>query len=114
MLNRKTNVRLMIFGAAIIWLAIILIAVSAANAADLPRGDLTLKGQGAASLACQEDEPCWNWAKMGNHQRGITTVGGRRVIVGPCKFQRFDRQRRIDWTATAHLRGDRAARNRDC
>lgn len=38
---------------------------------------------------CAEDNPCWNWAKMGNHKRGVVLVDGTPKIVGPCGFNRL-------------------------
>jgi hypothetical protein len=43
---------------------------------------------------------------MGNHERGIVTLAGRRTVVGPVRFDRLNRGYRIDWTATRYLRGD--------
>lgn len=40
----------------------------------------------AAQQRCMEDQPCWTWSKMGNHKRGVTTAGGKLLVVGPCRF----------------------------
>lgn len=74
--------------------------VSQATAAPLDGG----AGEPAAITYCQEDAPCWNWRSMGNHRRGVFTVGGRRLVVGP---RRFDAIRaHVDWSRTPVLRGD--------
>ncbi|MDQ6661533.1 MAG: hypothetical protein M3Z24_11270 [Chloroflexota bacterium] len=43
-----------------------------------------------ATTPCQEDQPCWDWRTMGNHQRGpicrmeeSATVEGYEIIVYP-------------------------------
>lgn len=38
---------------------------------------------------CSEDDPCWVWSKMGNRKRGIVTLHGTPMVVGPCKFSRL-------------------------
>lgn len=58
------------------------------------------------SARCAEDQPCWNWRTMGNHQRGIVLTNGRRLVVNPLSFDGYRRERRIDWTRTPRLRGD--------
>lgn len=58
------------------------------------------------SARCLDDEPCWNWRTMGNHQRSIVLTNGRRLVVGPVSFDGYRRERRIDWTRTPRLRGD--------
>lgn len=60
----------------------------------------------ASKPVCHEDAPCWNWRSMGNHERGIVTLAGRRMVVGPVRFDRLNRGYRIDWRATRYLRGD--------
>jgi hypothetical protein len=50
----------------------------------------------AATPACQEDQPCWVWSKMGNRKRGIVTAWGDSRVVGPCGFRReYDRSRKV-------------------
>lgn len=75
---------------------------------------VALSGGGLA--VCHEDESCWNWRTMGNHQRGVTlkpeAVGGgvavaKHVVVGPRRFDRLVARKRIDWKITPHLLGDR-------
>lgn len=63
---------------------------------------------GATSTApiCMEDRPCWRWRTMGNHRRGVWTIGGRHLVVGPAGFDRLNRAFRIDWTRSVKLRGD--------
>lgn len=60
----------------------------------------------AYANVCQEDNSCWNWRTMGNHKRGITTTGGRSIVVGPIRFDRLNNAHRIDWKSTPRLRGD--------
>ena len=81
-------------------LAVIAIALAAsALAADLARADA------GTPAACAEDAPCWNWARMGNHRRGIVTLYGNVRVVGPCQYARMRRAHRID-PHTPRLRGD--------
>lgn len=62
----------------------------------------------ATSSTCQEDQPCWNWRTMGNHKRGIVTLAGRRLSVGPARFDAINAGFRIDWQRTPRLKGDGA------
>lgn len=82
----------------------------------------------AASLDCPiqgpEDEPGWNWAKCGNHQRGVVTLDGNVYVVGACEFNRMWAHGAIRYTQTVNgkrfetldpMRGDRFARSlTDC
>lgn len=40
---------------------------------------------------CLEDEPCFRWSTMGNHQRGVTILqrngGSHFAIVGSCRYR---------------------------
>lgn len=75
--------------------------IAQATAAPLQGG----AGEPAATrYVCHEDAPCWNWATMGNHRRGVRTVGGRRLVVGPHRFVAI--RAHIDWSRTPALRGD--------
>ncbi len=65
-----------------------------------------------AQTACAEDAPCWNWATMGNHKRGVFLTNGRLLVVGPASFDGIRRERRIDWSRTPHLLGDRRSERR--
>ena len=68
------------------------------------------KASAASSEAtCYEDMPCFQWPTMGNFRRGIVTVGGRRLVVGPCRFQRIALAERIDWRRSGNLPGDSLA-----
>jgi hypothetical protein len=42
-----------------------------------------------AQASCQEDQPCWNWATMGNQHRGVVTLYGNSRVVNPCQFRRL-------------------------
>lgn len=68
----------------------------------------------ARPRACADDMSCWTWPILGNYRRGITTVGGRHLTVGPCRFQRIALAERIDWRATPNLRGDALATFAGC
>jgi hypothetical protein len=110
-------------GPIILALAILALLADAALAGSLPRADLAIKGQGASAIACAEDEPCWNWATMGNHRRGVVTLEGDPLVVGPCRFQRlwyrgllrysvrFDG---VSYPTLDRLRGDGTARRKVC
>ncbi len=60
----------------------------------------------APRATCMEDAPCWNWATMGDHRRG---VGG--LVVGPCRFQRLVRSGAIQ---PAPMKGDKLAMRLNC
>lgn len=68
----------------------------------------------ARPRACTDDMACWTWPIMGNYSRGIITVGGRYLVVGPCRFQRVALAERIDWRLTPNLRGDALATFAGC
>lgn len=68
----------------------------------------------AMSGGCQEDMPCWNWASMGNHRRGVVTLTAGRHVVNPCRFQRLMRAGRIDYGASGALLGDTLAMRVRC
>lgn len=72
----------------------------------------TLGFPSTAMATCAEDRPCWNWAKMGDGNRGVTLTSGRHVVVGCERFARLDRRDRIDWATTPRFKGDRTARKR--
>ncbi len=61
----------------------------------------------AAPAVCHEDAPCWNWRTMGNGTRGVVTLAGRFKVVDGRHFDELRRVKRIDWTRSACLRGDR-------
>lgn len=77
--------------------AAVLVAVALSGAAASNAG---------ARAACYEDSPCWNWRTMGNHKRGIVTKAGRKLVIGPKRFDSINRAHRIDWARTPHLKGD--------
>lgn len=93
-------------------------AVLAVSAVAAPLDDVHSRGM--AARQCHEDQACWNWAKMGNHKRGIVlnTPDGeptRTAVVGVCQFNLHDLAGWIDWQHTPHLRGDKFARSlTDC
>lgn len=64
--------------------------------------------------ACQEDAPCWNWATMGNHKRGVIVANSFDVLVSPCRYQRFMKLGLIDRKATPRLKGDKLAMRLRC
>lgn len=63
-------------------------------------------GRPYAARCGPEDGAGWNWRRCGDHQRGVVTIGGRRLVVGPIRFDRLNRAFRIDWTRTLRLYGD--------
>ena len=72
---------------------------------------------------CMEDMPCWDWARMGDRQRGVVIKAGRSrdglvttvaKPVGVCEFQALVRARLIYWRETPRLRGDRTAMRAVC
>lgn len=44
---------------------------------------------------------------MGNERRGVVTLGGRRLVVSPCRFRRLSDG---GWLRPDPMRGDAAAR----
>lgn len=58
------------------------------------------------AVVCAEDARCWRWRTMGDHRRGIVTIGGRKRVVGPRAFDRANRGFWIDWRRTPRLPGD--------
>jgi hypothetical protein len=75
---------------------------------------LAFAGRADAGVVCQEDAPCWNWASMGNHRRGVVTVLGAHVVVSPCRFQRYRRWHALDMRASGRMKGDALALRLDC
>lgn len=73
-----------------------------------------IKDVAGASPRCVEDDPCWSWSTMGNLMRGVVMVGGRVVVVDPCRFAYADHVGNIDWTRTRRLFGDGFARRHGC
>ena len=69
----------------------------------------------AVSAACPAAALAADWARTGDRKRTVTLTDGRRVLVGPCRFQRLHYDGRIDWRATPHLpEGDRFAKRHGC
>lgn len=68
----------------------------------------------SSEATCYEDMQCWQWPIMGNYKRGIVTVGGRHLVVGPCRYQRIRLAERIDHSRTRHLPGDSLAAFAGC
>lgn len=94
-----------------------LVAALAAATAALGASNAQAAYGDAADVArygCLEDMPCFQWPIMGNYRRGIVTVGGRRLVVGPCRFQRIALAERIDYRRTPHLPGDALATFAGC
>lgn len=72
--------------------------------------------------ACHEDAPCWNWATMGDHKRGVIIIAGRsrtgkdltrKVVATPCEYQHLRRAGLVH-ASTPHLRGDATAMRFRC
>lgn len=59
-------------------------------------------GVAAASVhvPCTEGDACWSWPTMGNHKRGVVTVHGTPLVVGPCRFARLYRAHVIRYAIT--------------
>lgn len=70
----------------------------------------------ATGATCYEDEPCFRWSTMGNHQRGWVAVKGdrHRHVVNTCQFAALNFNHMIDWKRTPHLHGDRWAIKHGC
>lgn len=65
----------------------------------------------APARTCTEDAACWNWATMGNHTRGVTTVHETHIVVSPCHFQRLARSGKLTYWP---MRGDATALRVQC
>lgn len=66
---------------------------------------------------CAEDDPCWSWSTMGNRTRGITSLNGTPLVVGPCRYARMWRRAHALHMARLlgpALRGDAWARRYGC
>lgn len=61
----------------------------------------------AAETCTTEDSPGWNWAKCGNHQRGVVTLDGGVYIVGACEFNKMWAHGAIRHIGTTPLPGER-------
>jgi hypothetical protein len=72
----------------------------------------------AHAATCFEDQPCWNWVTMGNGQRGVTTVTGRNLVVGTCRFRKLWRAKKIRYHGAPYvierIKGDGFARRHGC
>lgn len=62
--------------------------------------------EGPSLKGCREDQRCWNWAAMGNGQRGARLTDGRKVVVEWRQWTRLRDGGKIDWKRTPHLKGD--------
>lgn len=68
----------------------------------------------ATRVACQEDMPCWNWANMGDHHRGIVSMHGTALVVGPCRFKKLMQSGMLDYRYSDIMRGDALAMRLSC
>lgn len=72
----------------------------------------------ATDPPCREDQACWDWAQMGNGQRGVVTVDGEAMVVGTCRFQTLWYAKRIRYGGRGprieRLKGDAWARRYGC
>jgi hypothetical protein len=100
-------IRTLIPGFILSWLGAAILCLSLAGLVTAPNAD-------ASAPRCQEDAPCWHWPTMGNHKRGIVTMNGTPLVVGPCRFARMMRAGNIDYQPTDYLRGDRWAMRHGC
>lgn len=61
----------------------------------------------ASRTVCHEDRPCWIWSRMGNRRRGVVTMRGTPIVVGPCTYARLWRAGSLDRThRSQRMRGD--------
>lgn len=86
---------------AVLALATVPYAAQAVEAAPM-----TTDGAVARGYCGAEDGAFWNWRSCGNHKRGVITLAGRKLVVGPVRFDRLNRAFRIDWTRSPRLHGD--------
>lgn len=63
----------------------------------------------AATPACAEDMPCWDWTSMGNRQRGVVTMYGDPINVTPVEFCRLMWRHELDYLPQDYQRGDARA-----
>lgn len=100
--------------------ALILLCGQYATAAPIPA--LTITSAHAATM-CAEDAPCWTWSTMGNRKRGVVTMHGTPLTVGPCRFARLVRTHvvrfnvRVDghtYRVNDRMRGDALAMKAIC
>lgn len=68
----------------------------------------------ATRAVCQEDAPCWNWASMGDHHRGIVSMHGTPLVVSPCRFKKLMQSGMLDYRFSDVMRGDATAMRLDC
>lgn len=61
----------------------------------------------AKTTKCMEDMPCWNWATMGNHTRGLTLTTGEHYVVNRCDFADFWARELVP--SSEHMKGDNHA-----
>lgn len=101
--------------------AILIIAAIGASTAQAGEGAILPDERFAGGWYCAEDDPCWNWAKMGNHRRGVILLDGTPKVVGPCGFNRLWAHGAIRYRLSTNtnlltrLKGDKFARTlTDC
>jgi hypothetical protein len=59
----------------------------------------------AERVRCTEDMPCWNWATMGDRNRGVVTMWGTPKVVSCGGFRWLVRHGDLD-PHTPRLKGD--------
>ncbi len=102
---------------------ILILAILAAGLFAAPAAD---------AAGCAEDQACWNWATMGNHQRGVKvltfhsdgSVTSARKVVGVCRYNHLWADGRVPYSILVNgegvkfnrwMRGDEFARSlTDC
>jgi hypothetical protein len=98
------------------------LSLIAALAATLIVGMATYAAPAMAAPACEEDEPCFVWSKMGNLNRGVVVRKSERkrqdcertfkrgaiqvCVTDPCGFAYMWHRGIIDLKRTPRLRGD--------
>lgn len=67
----------------------------------------------APVVDCHEDEPCFNWADMGNGARGVVLKGHHHTVtvVNVCDYAYLRSVGAIDRKRTPSLKGDGYARD---
>jgi hypothetical protein len=61
-----------------------------------------------------EDERGWSWSECGNLYRGVVLRTGDTAMVDAALYCHARRARLIDLRKTAHVKGDRIARDKGC
>lgn len=113
----RTDWRILAFVAILASLLVIVctLALGAQLAhASTPASTPSVPAQARTCPAPTEDSPGWDWTRCGNHRRGVVTVNGTPLVVGPCRFRRLMQDLQLDYRPTDVLKGDRWAYLHGC